>query len=278
MKKSLCFVAFLVLAAQLPLWCYDTSPSSPQIIPEAIWAQATGGGTWVTELQITNFAATAADISVYFLCAGEIRGWFLLHSGLVQHHSVRFSNILATIDSLDPDAGFSYYGRVGALYLQASSMAIQAQAKTLNGNYGKTFPGLSNVAGNTAAQGRPMIIQDLVQNATYRTSVGVFNSYEEDLTATFTIIDAANGIVGSPFSKTLSGMGFISFNPFAQAGVPSGTYENCWLHIEVTGGDPEATLMCYGSIANNLTNDTYALIAKQYGPGGSPAPLLPIRR
>ena len=38
MKKSVCIVGFLFLAAQLPLWGYDISPSNRQIVPEVIWA------------------------------------------------------------------------------------------------------------------------------------------------------------------------------------------------------------------------------------------------
>jgi len=266
MKKNLCCAAFLVLAAQLPLWGYssESSPNPYKVVPEAVWALATGGGTWVTEVQITNFATESATIHVSFAYSGGMTGPFPLPDSISQLRSVRYSNILATIDSLD-SSGFVYYGRVGAIHFNAVGCPIQVQAKTVNGNYGKTFPGLNNFAGITAALGRPMIIQDLVQNATYRTSVGVASTSESGLlTATFTIIDATGGTVGSPFSKTVSAGWFISFNPFVQAGVPSGTYENCWLLIEVTGGDLEGLLMCYGSLANNYTNDTYALIAKMY--------------
>jgi hypothetical protein len=263
MKKGLCFVAILVLAAQLSLWGYDTSPSDVQIVPEVIWAAATGGGTWVTEIQITNFAAEPAIIEVWFDYSGGSRGNIILYTGLAQYHSVRFSNILSQLQTLD--SSFTYYGRVGALTLEGSPGLIQVQAKTVNGNYGKTFPGLNLVAGNTAAIGRPMIIQGLAQNATYRTSVGVFDEEGSAPTVQFTIVDANNSTVGSTFSKTLPESGFLSFNPFVQAGVPSGTYENCWLLIEMTATSyGTGGLMCFGSIANNYTNDTYALIAKTY--------------
>jgi len=71
----------------------------------------------------------------------------------------------------------------------------------------------------------------------------------------------------------INGVISLSFNPFVQAGVPSGTYDNCWLLIEVTvGGYVTGGLMCYGSLANNYTNDTYALMAKQYGGGSTALP------
>ena len=264
MKKLLCVAGFLVLAAGLPLAGYDSSPNPMQVVPEAIWAPATGGGTWVTEIQITNYAASPADIQVYFSHSGGRVGPIILYVGLSQYHSIRYSNILATIDSLDPGATV-YFGKVGGLMFISPNRPFQVQAKTVNANFGKTLPGKPPLVENTAAEGRRMIIQDLVQNATYRTSIGAYNAGSISITATFTIVDATDGTVGSSFTKTLGFYGFLSFNPFAQAGVPSGTYENCWLYIDVTsGGVQDNGLMCYGSIANNYTNDTYALIAKMY--------------
>jgi len=271
MKRTLFIVGWLVLATQIPLWGYDTSPSNWQIVPEVIWAAATGGGTWVTELQITSFSGTSVDIYVGFAYNGGYRE-LTLYASLAADHSVRFPNVLSQMQTIDPS--FTYYGRVGALWIEASSSGlIQAQARTVNGNYGKTFPGLNIVAGNTAASGRPMIIQDIVRSDTYRTSVGLFNTTDREFTAEFWVVDATGATVGSSFTKTIPGYGFLSFNPFVQAGITSGTYENCLLYFEVTAGSGATEgLMCYGSIANNYTNDTYALLAKQYGLGSSALP------
>jgi len=268
MKKVLCIAAFLVLAAQLPLWSYDTSPSNQQIIPEAIWAPATGGGTWVTEIQILSLASTAADVFAYFdVTGGTTVGPFLVSSGLTQFHSARSANILSTLDALD-SSSFVYYGKVGALWFETSNInsLIQVQAKTVNGNYGKTFPGLNIIESNTAAEGRPMVFLDLVQNAKYRTFVGAYNtSSTATYVVRFQIINGNNVQVGSLIDKTLAPFGFISFNPFTEAAAPAGNYENCWLTVDVlSGGSDFNGVMCFGSIANNYTNDTYALIARMW--------------
>ncbi|MDH4197200.1 MAG: hypothetical protein OEW05_07335 [Candidatus Aminicenantes bacterium] len=280
MKKVFCIVGFLVLAAQLPLWGYDTSPSYWQIVPEAVWASATGGGTWVTEVQITNFGADPASITVYFDTSTAPGTGFVLPDIIPPLNSVKYSNILATIDALDSSA-LEYYGKVGAIWFTTGivTVPIQVQAQTVNGNYGKTFPGLNVVEGNTAVLGRPMMIQGLVRNATYRTSVGVYNPTTTTYTVRFTIVDATNATVGVYFEKTLTTFLHLSFNPFVQAGITTGTYDNCWLYMEVTAEDYTAAgLLFYGSIANNYTNDTYALIAKQHGSGAPPpASAPPIR-
>jgi hypothetical protein len=135
-------------------------------------------------------------------------------------NSVKYTNILSTLDSLDPSA-MVYYGKAGALVVY-SDQNIQVQAQTVNGNYGKTFPGLNDVEGNTAVQGRPMIIQGLVRNATYRTSVGVYSIAEVTCTVRFTIINGLNSTVGTYFEKTVAPYSRY-IQPFVQAGVTSGT-------------------------------------------------------
>jgi len=268
MKKVFGVAGFLVLASQVTLWGYDTDPHFLKMVPEAIWAAAAGGGTWVTELQITNYGSTTAGILVAFDYGGGTTGAWRVHPGLAQYRSVRFPNILATLDGLDPNA-FVYYGRVGALYISAENIGctIQVQAKIVNGNFGKTLPGMSPVAGTTAAQGRPMVIQDLVKNSMYRTSVGIYNtSSYYTYVVQMTIFDANHTQVGASFNKQLDPIAHMTFNPFTQAGATAGNYENCWLHIEVTsGGSDPRGVMCYGSIANNYTNDTFALLAMQRG-------------
>jgi hypothetical protein len=233
MKKILCGLAFLVLAAQLPLWSYDQSPYYLQVVPEAIWAAATGGGTWVTEIQITMIGSGTGVLYGYFYYNGGQRGPFLLYDGLEQYNSLRYTNFLAKMKALD--GSFEYYGRVGALS-----------------------------AANSIAITRPMFIQDLAQDLTYRTSVGIFNgSTVTTYTLGFTIVNANNVQVGADFQKTIGPHGFMSFNPFAEAGVPSGLYNNCWLAISAVAGDSAVPgVFCYASGANNYTNDTYALIAR----------------
>jgi len=196
------------------------------------------------------------------------------------NNSVKYANILATMDALDPTPQV-YYGLVGGLWLQdlSGGNAFQVQAQTVNGNYGKTFPGLSMIEGNTLGTGRPMMVQGLVRNATYRTSIGVYNTGgEASYTLRFTIYNATYGVVGTPFEKTLNSLGFMAFNPFTQAGITAGDYDNCWIYVEVLSGGTEAPApMVYGSIANNYTNDTYALMAMQYSSGSTTMPAPPIR-
>jgi hypothetical protein len=84
-------------------------------------------------------------------------------------------------------------------------------------------------------------------------------------------------MVGASFDKTVAPYTQISFNPFVQAGITTGDYDDCWLYIDVTAGASDVGIIPYGSLANNYTNDTYALMGKQYGAGGAAMPVPPVR-
>ncbi|MCU0277221.1 MAG: hypothetical protein MUF02_10320, partial [Acidobacteria bacterium] len=200
---------------------YDNGPGSLQILPEAIWATATGGGTWVSEVQIVD-ATGGSAVSVYFdYGGGSRRGPFLLWTGTTAGTKVKYANLLETIDNLDSGV-FAYYGRVGAVEFQTQdgSHNIQVTARTLNGNYSKTFPGLNLVAAETADTTREMLIQNYTNNVGYRSTSGFFNPTADAVTVEFTLLDGSGAQIGSQFSKTLAGYDFQAFNPFIQAGVP----------------------------------------------------------
>ncbi|MDH4196136.1 MAG: hypothetical protein OEW05_01860 [Candidatus Aminicenantes bacterium] len=258
------FVGFLAIIFVFvgSLLAYDNSPSRVICFPEVIWAEATGGGTWTSELQITNMTANNTLIVSFMYGGGLGRGPFALTIPSGVYTSLKISNILATLQSLDP--AFTYYGRVGcfAVATQDEAHLIQGAVRTSNGNYSKTFQGLTLGNSNLAATSQSLMIQNLASNATYRTSVGFISL--GPLTVEFTIFDANGLIVGSPFTKTFILNDFQSFNPFIQAGAPypAQSHDNCWLRIRPTAGT--GTLLCFGATANNFTNDPAAHIAVQY--------------
>ena len=137
-----CLAAILVLGGSL--FAYDNSPDNIIVFPECTWALATGGGTWVSQLQVTNMSAGTTNIVAYFFYGGgSYRGPVSLPTQTFPLGTTRFTNILSTMQSLDPS--FTYFGRAGMLQLQTqdASHLIQAAVRTVNGNYSKTFQGLS---------------------------------------------------------------------------------------------------------------------------------------
>ena len=241
------------------------TPAGYIVLPECIWALATGGGTWVSEVQITDITG-GSMVSAYFSYGGggrrgPITVW---NNGGADKSSIKFSNLLSFLGSID--TGFTYYGKVGTVEFQTqdSSHRIQVGARTLNGNYSKTFPGLAPSMANIADTTKPMMIQNFTNNATYRSTCGFFNPTVDSLTVQFRLCDAAGATIGATFSKTFAGFDFQAFSPFTEAGVPYPTYsyDNAYLKVTPTSGTGK--LVCFGASANNTSNDPAAHLAVQY--------------
>ena len=252
---------------------HDTSPARDVVIPEAVWAPATGGGTWVTEIQITSFTADTT-IQVWFVTTDTMRGPITLTT-LGQYRSVLYTNILSALNSLEGGA-YAYSGKSGALWFKTQSTAhrIHVQARTRNGNFGKTFQGQavynptdSSIVASYVARVSPIqrgVIQNLINNATYRSFVGFANISGSPISIQFTVIASPGGFAGTPFTKTIPGGRFVVFNPFEEAGVPypGNSFTNCWLFVNPTSGD--GRVMGFGSSTNNTTNDSFAHVMVQF--------------
>ncbi|MDD8012287.1 MAG: hypothetical protein PHX05_02280 [Acidobacteriota bacterium] len=239
-------------------------PSPLQVMPEAIWALATGGGTWMSEMQIVDITG-GSQVSVYFdYGGGNRRGPFALWTGGATGAKMKYANMLQTIDGLDAGA-FDYYGKVGAVefFTQDSSHYIYVTAREVNGNYSKTFPGLNLADPETADTSRTMLVQNITNNATYRTTCGFYNPLADAVTVEYTLLNANGGQIGTTFSRTLAGYDFQAFNPFTLANVPypENSYDNVILRVRPTSG--RGTVMSFGATANNTSNDPASHLAVQ---------------
>jgi hypothetical protein len=244
---------------------YSNSPAEYIVLPECIWAPASGGGTWISDVQITDLTGGSA-VTAYFdygggLRRGSIAVW--TNSGGAGR-SMKFSNFLSTLGSID--TGFTYYGRVGAVEFvtQDSSHKIQVAARTKNGNFSKTFPGLRLADSNSADTTREMIIQNYTNNSLYRSTCGFFNPTANAVTVEFRLYNNAGATIGSAFTKTFAGYDFKAFNPFNEAGIPypGASNDNVILAVKPTSGSGK--VICFGASANNSSNDPAAHIALQY--------------
>jgi hypothetical protein len=245
---------------------YSNSPSDYQVLPEVIWAPASGGGTWMTQVQISDVVG-GSQVSVYFAPYGAARrGPFLLwdNSAGAAGSSTDHDNLLDSLQTLDP--GFTYFGTIGTIEFvsQDSIHVIQATGRTFNGNYTKTFQAVQNNDTSTADTTRQMMIQNLESNATYRSAVGCFNPTANSVTVEFALISGSGSQIGSTITHTISGKQFISFNPFVSAGIPYPTYsyDNVWIKITPVSGTGK--VICFGATSNNTTNDPAAHTAIQY--------------
>ena len=241
---------------------WSNSPQQRQVLPEVIWAPATGGGTWVSEVQVTDLTGGSAVEAYFYYGSGVRRGPVALWTGTAAGASHKTMNLLQVLQTLDPS--FTYSGRVGAVELvtQDANHLILASARTVNGVYGKTFPGINDVAAKTAEVGRELVLQNLTNNASYRSSVGCFNPDPSAVAVRFRLIAADGSVIGE-YERTLAGWDFVVFNPFTKAGIPypRASHDNVWLEIAPTSG--AGRVIAYGASAHNVSNDPAAHIAVQ---------------
>jgi hypothetical protein len=240
---------------------FDFSPSHYIIVHEAIWAPATGGGTWMTEWQITDHTQGGGTVvECYAYLYGEAwRGPFTIWTSGGTYYSYKSSNLLSRVQNVDP-VNSDYYGKVGCIQFatQDTDHVIQVNARTYNGNYSKTFNGTPQTLQANICEGDfEMFLMNMPNNTTYRPAMGIANLNANSITVQITLVDYQNGTLGSTFSKTLSGWTFDSFNPYVEAGAPS--YSNCWIWINPTAGTGEA--YPFGATSNNFTNDPAAHVA-----------------
>ena len=247
---------------------YFNSPANRLILPEVNWAEASGGGDWVSEVQITDVSGGSV-VQVYYNSGTNRRGPFTLwnNGGGAAGSSASWGNVLQTIDALDAGV-FSYYGTGGSLEMitQDGSHTIQAAIRSYNGNYSRTFPALADVDTNTAALGRTMMVPNMSMDTAFRPSLVLFNPSSDSVTAEVQIIGSNGGQVGPTINRTVA--------PYEMAGVAGlrdYTYSNADFWVTVTGGS--GRLIVSGQSANNVSNDPAAHVAVQTGPGyvNSPA-------
>jgi hypothetical protein len=248
----------------------DVDASDELLCPEVIWAPASGGGTWLSKLTIRDGGGGTSNTvvtAVYYPYGGGTIGPVNLWNSSGAGHSAKFNNILQTVGTA---AGENLYGTAGTLYLFTDELdsKIVAEVETVNGDFGKSFPAMTCTDENSANIDRPMLLQNIESNATYRTSVGCWNGAAGGYTmeVEFSIGDQNNNLLGSRFTKTIGAWEFISFNPFAEAGL-SGNYDNCFLYASVKSSNPSPYsqgLFWYGSKANNNSNDTAAMFPKMW--------------
>lgn len=259
---SICFYMPVYSGSQTDVKPAGFIPSDNIIIPEVIWAPASGGGEWQTELVITDVdSSTGVEVSVIFYSGINSSPILSLWLSPGPGSSIKFSNIMEILQGLDTEN--TYYGKVGALWLfcEDPNTTIMASARIYNGDYGKSYTGMAWTDENTVNVGFGMALHNLSHNENVRSAVSVFNAAAGgySMTADFVLVDAGANEIGS-FSKSFIPWEYKAFDPFIEAGLGAGTYDNCALVVIPTStgqSTPDRGLYIIGSSALTSTNDSY---------------------
>jgi hypothetical protein len=269
MKKfkgfGLCAFVLLLLALSTASFAYDSSPSYRRFIPEAIWAPATGGGTWTTDLDVYVRAGTnPTELRIWWFDANGMRGPFNMSSEPDLQHCIRYINIVNFIDSWDTGT-YDYYGKVGCIWIEAvdSTDKFQIQARTIHtSGYGKTMNALGfEVLGDSAyfSTWRGMMIQGITNNTTYRSTIGLFNGAASSITVQVALI-RYDDVWSGWENITMPAGSFLAFNPYTRWSVTSTSVHRIWIN-PISG---LGRCHVFGATVNNATNDPAAHVAVQY--------------
>ena len=202
----------------------DMDAANSLICAEVVWADASGGGGWMSALRILDHTGGTYVRCYYFYGAARV-GPVHLWASTMKGQAVEFLNILSTISNI---SGTNLFGTSGTLTLHThdDSYLISAEIETMNvslsGIYGKTFPAIQRTNANSANIGRRMVLKGLSNNSLWRTAVGVWNGADGGYTMTVDFsLGTEVGLWIGGFTKVIDPWNTMAFNPFVEAGVSS---------------------------------------------------------
>ncbi len=240
---------------------YETSPSSAKFIPEAVYAPATGGGIWRTEVQVESRDDNLTSLYVYLFYGGGNYQSITIPVALDSWDVWKTSNILYTMDLFD-SSGFDYYPRVGAvgIYTLSGSKRIVVNARTYHTNgYSKSFNGFEIHDGQVCRTNHHMEILNVQSNSSYRCAMSLFNPSSYSVTVTIYVMQSGSSFAWKEF--TLGAYDFTAFYPFDEVGW-TGNYGNVHIYVRHESGDGK--VMCLAALVHNATNDPSARVGTSF--------------
>jgi hypothetical protein len=240
---------------------YETSPSSAKFIPEAVYAPATGGGVWRTEVQVESRDDNLTALYVYLFYGGGNYQYVNIPVNMDIWDVWKTSNILYTMDIYD-SSGFDYYPRVGAvgIYTLSGSKRIVLNARTYHtSGYSKSFNGFEIHDGQLCRTNHHMEILNVQSNSTYRCAMSLFNPTSSNVSVTIFVMQS-----GSSYSSTVFNLGpydFAAFYPFDEVGW-TGNYNSAHIYVHHESGNGK--VMCLAALVHNATNDPSARVGTSF--------------
>jgi predicted GH43/DUF377 family glycosyl hydrolase len=220
----------------------------PAVIPAVAYAAGAEGSFYETDIDVSNAGTTDADYRFSWMPRGETNSdaieseLFTLGAGM----SVRYTNVLAEVFDLEPDA-------FGALAIDASSRNLLAMARIANtpqeevaGTFGQSMPAVA--IGDFIPRGERRRLLFGTEHADMRTNVGCFNASDAATRVNFELFAADGTLLGTesvvlmPWSNEQLNRIFDPYHPVTGC-------VDFWTDIAAT------QIYCYGSVLDNVTSD-----------------------
>jgi predicted GH43/DUF377 family glycosyl hydrolase len=235
---------------------YTTSNSGPGVpdldtwryIPAAALASGAEGSFYQTDVDVSNADDEAVDYEFSWLPRGEnnvepeISEIFTLEPG----RSVRYTNVLAEVFGLEPDA-------FGALLIKASSPDLLTMSRTYNlgeagseGTYGQAMAAIE-ACDCTGMDVRRRLLFG-TEHAEMRFNVGCINVSDRAARVSFELY-RSNGTMLGTESMVLMPWSNDQINRIFDPYHPVTGYVDYWSDL------PQGSVYCYGSVLDNTTSD-----------------------
>ncbi len=226
-------------------------------VAAAAHAEGNNGAFFVTDLEINNRGLTPMLYQLAWLPRGANNSAPTLSEAymLAPGRGVRYTNVL--------DAVFGLTDALGALAVLADTTGALVMSRTYNrsagettSTFGQSMPGVALEDMITTGQRRRIVF--MTENADYRANLGCQNGKPANLTIMAQLFSsdgtslALRSIDLAPWSnKQLNQV-------FADALPPGGTMPDGY--VDVWTETPDGAFFCYGSVADNHSNDPTTIL------------------
>ncbi len=258
MRKALIVLSTLLAAAAASAAQF----SDFYVIPVAAHAPGANGTTWRTDVAIQNIQTVPINVDMELIETGE---------GLTNN-----INPVGTTTTVPPGAsvilpdvlnGFrGLASSTGALLVGADkAFAITSRTynQTANGTLGQTVSASGDVAANGSDDGSTLYIPGLVQNANFRTNLGVVMSAAASPMAVTVTVNGGTRMFIVPAGVT-------EHVQFPVTSVSPSSFDASGAVVRITDGT--GTVVAYGSVVDNRTGDA-SFISGGMAAAGAVAPL-----
>ena len=231
----------------------DEFMSSLQFIPAAAFASGAQGSFYQTDVDLNNAGSQPVEYTFMWLPRGENNSdpvtseTFTLGAGM----SVRYSNVLAEVFGLEPNA-------LGAFSMLSSSPDLLCMSRTYNlesvksgGTFGQAIPAIK--PGEFIERGERRRILFGSQGEDYRTNVGCVNGTGERGAVEVELFNS-EGVSLKTERLWLDPWSNDQLNALFSDYAPVEGYVDVWTML------PNGNFYCYGSVLDNVTSDPTTIL------------------
>jgi hypothetical protein len=245
------------------------------VIPVAAHSAGANGTSWRTDVSIQNIQSTPVTVEFAIVESGE----GLLDNTFpvaVDASGASTVTVPAGGSVTITDVLKNHRGRAettGALLAggdKAFAVTSRTYNATANGTLGQTVSAAGDVASDGSTAASTLFIPGLVQNASFRTNLGlVMSAAAVPLTVTVTINGASGSALGTRTFSVAAGV--TTHVQFPATSVAAAPFDTAGAIVRIAGGT--GTVVSYASVVDNGTGDA-SFISGGAANAGDVSPLL----